>query len=163
MLANRFGEHSRLRPWPPGRAFAPILFERLGDQDLAELRSQNVLLRVYVVGASIMQRRITRFDGRVRSGDARQKKKRRALGGRRPPVWSAEIRISPPDQVVKSGYILNFLHPYDVVRHGKVASRGKFQERRQRDGAPAAVEESAPPALSLIHPWRGGWRWRYRR
>src|ERR1039457_7386019 len=88
-------------------------------------------------------------------------KKRRALGGKRPPVWSAEIRISPPDQVVKSGYILNFLHPYDVVRHGKVAGRGKFQERRQRDGAPAAVEESAPPALSLIHPWRGGWRWRY--
>jgi hypothetical protein len=53
------------------------------------------------------------------------------------------------------------LTSYDVVRHGKVASRGKFQERRQRDGAPAAVEESAPPALSLIHPWRGGWRWRY--
>src|ERR1035441_10072046 len=107
-----------------------------------------VLLRVYVVGASICNAGSPASTGAPEAGPP--EKKRRALGGKARPVWSAEIRISPPDQVVKSGYILNFLHSYDVVRHGKVASRGKFQERRQRDGAPAAVEESAPPALSLI-------------
>src|ERR1017187_3042250 len=75
-------------------------------------------------------------------------KKRRALGGKRPPVWAAEMPISPTDQVVKSGYILNFLHPYDVVRHGKVASRGKFQERRQPDGAPTLLPR--PMALAIL-------------
>jgi hypothetical protein len=45
-------------------------------------------------------------------------KKRRTLGGKRPPVWSAKIQISPPDQVVKTSYTL-----YDVGWSGKVAKR----------------------------------------
>src|ERR1017187_10003822 len=124
MLANRFGEHSRLRPWPPG-----------------------------------MQRRIARFDGRVRSGAAHKKT---AGARRKAPAGlvhgDSDLSAGPSRKKWLHSQLLTF---YDVVRPGKVASRGKFQERRQRDGAPAAVEESAPPALSLIHPWRGGWRWRY--
>jgi hypothetical protein len=61
--------------------------------------------------------------------------KRRTLGGKRPPVWSAEIQRSPPDQVAKTSYTL-----YDVGRPGKVAD-GRLR--------------------LIIRPRRGGSRWRY--
>src|ERR1019366_5290002 len=46
-------------------------------------------------------------------------KKRRTLGGKRPPVWSAEIQIPPPNKVEKTSYTL-----YDVEIPEKVADGG---------------------------------------
>src|ERR1017187_8399926 len=51
-----------------------------------------VLLRVYVVGASIWNTGSPASTGAPEAGPP--EKKRRALGGRRPPIWSAEIYVS---------------------------------------------------------------------
>src|ERR1035441_3811533 len=92
-----------------------------------------VLLRVYVVGSDVCNAGSPASTGASEAGPPARKK---TAGARR----KAPAGLVHGDSDLSAGpsrkkwLHSQLLTSYDVVRHGKVASRGKFQERRQRDG-----------------------------